>query len=229
MACLLVARSSSYALTTAMGVEESRHRRRWWRRALPQPDKSSHASRSAFEPPGAVGGTRAASCGGLASMPTGGLVAAPGPTSARLGRAPRTRSGRAERRLCDRAARTGARMKAIARVDGVARSVPVDRDRADIAKRSLAIGRQHERIRGALGEGRGREASVRRVEHPAVKAGVPGLVRDALLAESGARAAPCSTGAIPIQRYRVSWAACPVSGGRPRARNWANSKASGAQ
>jgi hypothetical protein len=49
--------------------------------------------------------------------------------------------------------------------------------------------------------------------------GVPPEDRKVAFAESGARAAPCSTGAIPMQRYRVSWAACPVSGGRPRARN----------
>ncbi len=64
---------------------------------------------------------------------------------------------------------------------------------------ALGFGRKHKRGRASLDECQRREAGVRLVEHPLVEAGVPALVRDALLAESGSPSAACRIARMPTQ------------------------------
>jgi hypothetical protein len=92
--------------------------------------------------------------------------------------------------------------------------------------RTPPSGRKQKRARAGVGRARRREASVRLVEHPEGEAVVRALVRDALVAESGAQNGAKSGTAMPsnhesgsewthllvaISRWRPTWGHRPAS------------------
>jgi hypothetical protein len=93
---------------------------------------------------------------------------------------------------------------AIASLELSGRLDSVECDRTAASPGTAPSGRKHKRGRASLDECRRREAGVRLVEHPLVEAGVPALVRDALVADSRAHVTAAQTDAMPMQRFAAS-------------------------